>query len=157
MIMRMRAECPSRLSPVAWAGLLTFAAICLPLVPTLAQVRQGAESPVAEAADPPVEAKATVVAAEVKPPSPGPAVAAAFPDPAGLESLPHRAVGREARHIWSLAFSPDGGTIAMGSGEWDVTGELHLLDIATGKVLALGVCVCATPMAPGAMDGDPVM
>ena len=134
MIMRMRGEGPNRLSPVARAGLLTFAAICLPLVPTLAQVRPGADLPAAEAADPAVEAMVAMAAAEVKPQSAGPAAVAATREPAGLDFL-YRAVGREARHIWSLAFSPDGRKIAIGSGQWNAAGELHLLDIATGKLL----------------------
>jgi WD40 repeat protein/beta-lactamase regulating signal transducer with metallopeptidase domain len=136
MIMRMRGEGPTRLSPVAWAGLLTFAAICLPLVPTVAQVRQSTESPVAEAIAAPVEAIAPVVAAEVQPQSASLAAATACQELAGIESLPHRGVGRRARHIWSLSFSPDGRKIAVGSGEWDLAGELHLLDVATGQVLA---------------------
>ena len=136
MIMRMQGGGPNRLSPVARAALVTFAAICLPLVPAPAQVRQGADSPAAAEAALPVEAIAVAVASEVKAQAPRPAVASAFPEPAGLESLPHRAVGRDAREIWSLALSPDGRKIAMGSGAWNTAGELRLLDIATGEVLA---------------------
>ncbi len=153
MIMRMRGESPNRLSPVAWAALLTFAAICLPLVPTLAQVHPGADSPAAEAADPAVEAMVALAPAEVKPQSAGPAAVAAPREVAGLEGDRYRAVGREARHIWGLAFSPDSRKIVIASGDWNMTGELHLLDIASGKLLGRARALNGIPSVAFSPDG----
>jgi WD40 repeat protein len=67
-----------------------------------------------------------------------------------------------ASDVWSLAFSPDGKTLASGNGDWDKPGQVKLWDAAswkekavlphTGEVLSVAISPDGKTLAAGSWD-----